>query len=212
MLKATLSRWALIALWIVAADSYVQRADGATILSGSVAFNSNTNLYTYSYTLDNTNGSKGVSEIIILVGRQGRPPWPVPHTSPTGWNFDISNGGLGSDVGINYTWRGYLPVGSVLSGFSFSLSFGPIKSSLNDYFLFGWNINSSGHAIDGGVIKLGNIVAPNVANAASTVLPPTSTPLPKPLPLSPSVSARGPAFPTEPKRGPNYPKSAPLTR
>jgi hypothetical protein len=72
MLKVSLSarvsmsrhgiRVAVIALCVVAAESYVQRADGATILSGSVAFDSKTNLYTYRYTLDNTNGSKGVSE------------------------------------------------------------------------------------------------------------------------------------------------------
>jgi hypothetical protein len=214
-------RVAVTALCVIAAASYVQRADGATILSGSVAFDSNTGLYTYSYTLDNTKGSKAVSEITILVVRRNlvgpfpAPPWPVPYTSPNGWQFFISNGGLGSDVGSNYTWSGYLPVGSVLSGFSFSLISAPVKSSLNDYFLFGWNINSSGRAIDGDVIEIGNIVAPNtvapdVPNTAPTAGPPPPTRAPEALPLSPPVSVREPAFPTESKRGLAYPKSAPL--
>jgi hypothetical protein len=202
-------RIALIALFIVAAESYVQRAHGATILSGSVAFNSNTGLYTYSYALDNTNGTKGVSEITVLVVRQNSvghfpsPPWPVPHTSPSGWNFDISNGGLGNGVGGNYTWRGYLPVGSVLSGFAFSVNLAPAKSSLSNYFLFGWNTISSGPAINGGIIEIGNIVVPDVPNTASAI-PPSPTRAPKAVPLSPPVSLRGSAFPTEPKRGPAY--------
>src|SRR3974390_1627767 len=84
-------RVALIALCIVAAESHAQRADGPTILSGSVVFDSKTNLYTYSYALDNTNGSKGVSEITIRVGKEG-PPSPVRYASPSGWDFDISSG------------------------------------------------------------------------------------------------------------------------
>ena len=175
---------------------------------GSVAFDSNAGLYTDSYTLDNTNGSKGVSEITILVSRLNSvghfqtPPWPVPYTSPSGWNFDNSNGGLDRDVGSNYVWRGYLPIGSVLSGFSFSGGFPPAKSSLNDYFLLGWNINSSGEAIDGGVIGIGNIVAPDIVapdmpNTAAIGLPPPPPRAPEPVPLSPPISLRGPAYPTE---------------
>jgi ABC-type phosphate transport system substrate-binding protein len=92
-------RLAVAALCIVGFGSYSQRADGSTILSGSVSFDSSTSLYTYNYTLDNTYGSIGISEISILVVRQNSiglysaPPWPVPHTSPSGWNFNHSVGG-----------------------------------------------------------------------------------------------------------------------
>jgi hypothetical protein len=207
-------RVALIALCVIAAEGYAQRVDAAAILSGSVKFNSDTKLYTYSYTLDNTKGSKGVSEISILVARQGSSgsvsgaPWPVPFASPNGWNFDASTGGVESDLGSNYLWRGYLPVGSVLSGFSFSVSLAPSKSSPKNYFLYGWNIDASGHAIDGGVIELGSIAAPDTAPAD---LPPPSTSSSKTPTSSLPASGRGPAYSGDTKRGSAYPNPGKIT-
>jgi hypothetical protein len=178
---------------------------GAAVLSGSVVFDQATGLYTYSYTVDNSQGDKGVSELSILVVNgsvvglnpdvpASAPPWPIPNTSPvvqepsyqngtfTGFvpvtaNFVNSFGGFREMRGSFYAWDTYIPVGEIVSGFSFSSVYAPSVSTTDDYFLFGWNISSTGTAIDGGVIELGNVPAPYIPNTA--VNPPLpSTPEP----------------------------------
>jgi hypothetical protein len=152
---------------------------GAAILSGSVTFDE-TNLYTYSYTVDNTQGNKAVSELSILVVNgsvvglnpdvlASSPPFPIPHTSPVvqepslqngnflGFvpvtaNFKNSFGGFPDMHGQFYAWDTGVPIGEIVSGFSFSSIYAPSVSTLNDYFLFGGNNDPRGFAIDGGVI------------------------------------------------------------
>jgi len=173
------------ALCVVAIGSHAQRASASTLLYGSYSFDPTTDLYTYNYALDNTEGSVGISEIVILGVRENSVdlyssvPWPVLSTSPNGWNLSPSTGGVGTAIGSNYDWRGYLPVGSALFGFSFSVSYAPTTSPLNNYFLFGWNIDpTTGDAIDGGILEVGDIVAPDIPNTAPDTLPPPTTPLP----------------------------------
>jgi hypothetical protein len=51
-----------------------------------------------------------------------------------------------------YAWDTGVPIGEIVSGFSFSSIYAPSVSTLNDYFLFGGNNDPRGFAIDGGVI------------------------------------------------------------
>ena len=131
------------------------------------------------------------------------PPQPLFYTSPlvlepayrngsfTGLvpglsAFNISFGGGGSppmyENGSFYAWQTYVPVGAIVSGFSFTVPYAPTTSPLNDFFLYGWNISSTGTAIDGGIIDFGNITAPFIPNTAVNP-PPAVTPLPAALPL-----------------------------
>ena len=62
----------------------------APILSGSVSYDSVTKLYTYAYTMDNTNGPATITELSVLIDSTTADftLTPTSFTSPSGgWNF-----------------------------------------------------------------------------------------------------------------------------
>jgi hypothetical protein len=59
-----------LAVFLLLVASFFGRAQ-ANILSCSVSFDSTTNLYTYSYTLDNTLGLAAIDELSVLIDRAG---------------------------------------------------------------------------------------------------------------------------------------------
>jgi hypothetical protein len=166
-------------LWSCALLACLTPNANAAILSGSVSFDPVSATYTYSYTIDNTTGSAPIWELAILVAPldSGLPSVPSPSfpsfTSPNGWLFStVVSGGIANppynEVGYFFDWYGGvsgpnkpIPVGSILSGFSFSTYLPPTSSMQNNYFLYGdasqTNLILNG---DTGIAEFGRIVAP----------------------------------------------------
>ena len=150
----------------------------APILSGSVTQNGP--LFVYSYAIDNTSSPGPVREFSILIGDFGA--FPVSHTEPPGWEFDIAGGALYNPINeIGEFWRWSLPttgvglpVGQSASGFSFTTTVGPTASTDNNYFVYCTTCAQ-------GIIEFGHVVAPY-----SLFSPPPPPPVPEPsffLPL-----------------------------
>jgi hypothetical protein len=151
----------------------------AAILSGNVSFDSNSGLYTYSYTLDNTSGLAAIKELSVLVdsSQASVSTPPVSYTSPAGWSMGAAVSGSSADSPLNEYgafWQWYagqaLPMGSTLSGFSFMTSFAPVTDSANNYFLWS-NSYTGGPSLlgNGGIVEWGHIVAPDFGAATAAV-------------------------------------------
>jgi hypothetical protein len=147
----------------------------AAILSGNVSFDSNTGLYTYNYTLDNTSGPAGIKEFSVLydTSQDKTTTPPLSFTSPSGWSFGEAVSGSSADSPLNEFgafWQWYaaeaLPSGSTMSGFSFTTSFAPVTGSANNYFLWSNSYTGGPASIgNGGIVEWGHIVAPNFSAA-----------------------------------------------
>jgi hypothetical protein len=158
----------------------------AAILSGNVSLDSNTGLYTYSYTLDNTSGSAAIKELSILVdSSQARVNNPsLSFTTPSGWSMGAAVSGSSADAPLNeygVFWQWFagqaLPTGSTLSGFSFITPFAPVTGSANNYFLWSNSYTGGPASIgSGGIVEWGHIVAPDFVMTAS--IPAAVVPLP----------------------------------
>lgn len=110
----------------------------ADLLSGSVAYNPNTQLYTYSYTL--TNPSTSAYTIGIMVGPASGSTnnviQPISTTSPSGWIFATSQSGF-PNSGTYWVWSGpLLKNNNSISGFSFTTAVAPVEltSGMSNYF------------------------------------------------------------------------------
>lgn len=171
-------------LCFVAALSAGQKVDASTILSGEVSFDNATQLYTYSYTIDNTSGPIAIRDLNILIDSSQAhvafPYLPVPHSSPDGWFLGGAASGTSADPPLNefgdfFSWTGQppVPVGATLSGVSFSVAIAPTSSLANNYYLYSPDYSGGPPNIAaGGVVEFGHVVAPDFA-----------TPLPAALPL-----------------------------
>ena len=164
----SLFRLALIALSLTIGIAGSGGIANAGILTGSVSFNSITNLYTYSYTLDNRSGPATVNDFAILISTVQDPTLtPAAHTDPGGSIFFTSFSGSSSlpplnESGTFWEWASFsVPVGTMLSGFSFSTPYAPVSNSANNYFLYG-DTYTGGPPGNEGVIEYGHIVAPDV--------------------------------------------------
>jgi len=150
-------------------------AANAAILSGNVSFDSNTGLYTYSYSLDNTSGPGAIKELSVLVdssqNRVSAPP--ASFASPTGWSSRQAVSGTSADSPLNEFgafWQWWanqaLPVGNTMTGFSFTTAFAPVTGSANNYFLWSNSYTGGPSAIgNGGIVEWGHVVAPNFVAA-----------------------------------------------
>ena len=134
------------------------------MLSGSVSFDSTSNLYTYSYVVDNTFGLAPINTIDIFVNSHqiDYSFAPVSTTSPAGFIFDGVSAGCGSPLFENpcataWGWfdgiPGGVPVGSVLGGFSFTTPVAPTTNNYTNYGLFALTLPNA-------VVGSGHIVAP----------------------------------------------------
>lgn len=172
-LRHRLRSLAMIAALLASAST---SANAASLL-GSVVFDAGSGLYTYSYTLDNTAGSTVTDDFAVLI----LPNASLPRfddfttsTSPPGWAFAVSVGGLPSVFGTFFEWGDFGPCqtaatcsgvqpGASLSGFSVTLPFEPTGSLADNYFIFlPFGTESQ--------FQLGNVVAPDVV---ATPLPPS---------------------------------------
>jgi hypothetical protein len=164
-----------VGLCIIAAGSLVQDASASTLLSGSVFLNPTTDLYTYSYTIDNTSSSP-VFEMSILVSNVALngvqltgASMPLAYTAPNGWSLGVAVSGSIANPPYNengsfyqfYTPTNTIAAGSALSGFSFTTWAAPTTSPLNNYFVDTF----------GGIVEFGNTVAPNIVSPLPAALP-----------------------------------------
>ena len=158
------------ALFIV---SIIGRVEALPILNGSVSFNPMTNLYTYSYLLDNSSGPAPITDFAILIDstRDSFPIdpslTPIAHTEPPGWSFVLSVSGTSAfpplnESGTFYEWNNFIgvPVGNVLSGFSFTTDRGPTPNANNNFLVFSTSF-SGGPPSNMGIVEFGHIVGPD---------------------------------------------------
>lgn len=138
----------------------------AAIVSGDYTYDSVTGLYTYNYTLDNTQGAGTISELSILINDTDADfrLEPLGHTDPTDWEFGTAVSGYIANPPYNMFgtfWSWYfigpfgagLPVGETLGGFSFTTEYAPSESTRNTYFVWSGDIY---------IVEYGNIVTPAV--------------------------------------------------
>jgi hypothetical protein len=124
----------------------------ATILSSSVSFDSQSELYTYSYSIDNAGGTAPIWQFSLLVAPFGAGPLvgdPLSPfasiTAPTGWSVGEAVSGSIAEPPYSMSgkflyWNGFsnpIQIGASLSGFSFSTYLSPTTSNGNNYFLYG---------------------------------------------------------------------------
>jgi hypothetical protein len=156
-------------------------ARAGLILSGSVAFDPASGLYTYSYVVDNRSGPAAVTEVSILVDSSRQlGPGPLGHTDPSGTRFQLTYSGFSAlpplnEFGRFFAWE--IPqgvsVGATLSGFSFTTDRGPTPGGYNNYFVFS-RFFPGGPPEHQGVVEYGHIVAPDFGPAGTVVpVPPT---------------------------------------
>ena len=161
----------VLALLLLASVLLGGRVEAAPILGGSVSFDSATNRFTYSYVLNNRAGPAPINELSILINSFLQDPFfnPAAHTEPPGWNFSPATSGTSALPPLNEFgtfWRWFnstgVPVGAVLSGFSFTTDRGPTLGTTNNYFLFSSTF-SGGPEFTPGILEFGHIVAPDFA-------------------------------------------------
>jgi hypothetical protein len=124
---------------------------GASVLVSSSVTSLN-GLYTYNYTIDNTAGNTPLAELDIVVERDGPQPIPpISFTTPANWFFKVASGGIPPAEGGVWGWQSLapasLPVGSLLTGFSFTTDEAPttsinyfLLSNTFDYVQFGYTL------------------------------------------------------------------------
>jgi len=162
--KLVCAVWLTIGLLVTALPLWA-----GSILSGSVSYDAVTKLYTYSYSLDNTNGPIGLNELGVRIHstEQISGLMPTSHTDPTSWAFYSATSGTVGDPPLNefgtiWAWHGWLPVGDSQGGFSFSIPVGPTSSTSNNYFLYSGFYNG-GPPCCTSIVEYGHIVAPDLA-------------------------------------------------
>lgn len=146
----------------------------ASMLNGSVSFDPATNLYTYSYVVDNISGPAAITELAILINDQvaALDLHPDAHTDPPGTSFWTGISGSSANPPVNesgtfWEWEYvYVPVGTEASGFSFTTAAPPVVSSANNYFLFADTFTQGPD--NSGIVEFGPIVAPLVTPEPGT--------------------------------------------
>ena len=141
----------------------------AALLSGEVSFNDTTDLYTYTYTLDNTSYDGRITIIDIWQNTNFNfdAPMPVAHTEPEDWQFVLTVGTTGTEPigspdrisGSFWSWW-RLPgtASSDIQTFSFTTERTPNTSLVDNYALY--------NPLVGEYIEQGNIVGPQLVDIA----------------------------------------------
>ena len=163
-----------------------QSADANALLSDTVQFDQNTDLYTYKYTINNDSPGT-IWNLDILVGNaalgtyNGEIPIAPRNTAPAGWAMSgVYSGSIAgspyNEAGGFFQWYGSNGPNDIqpgANGITFTLitPFAPTSDDgLNDYFLYGSQ----------GVVAFGNTIVPDGANWIPN---PSATPIPGTLPL-----------------------------
>lgn len=142
----------------------------AGFLTGTVAYEPATRLYTYSYILDDRGAVAPIDQIYIQVATGLDDPWFAPrsHQEPASYSFGTYDG-TDSVTGIDETTFGWNAVywykqlsQGVRGGFSFTTTYSPTEKSADNYFLYSTAAALSRLSPDG-ILEVGLIVAPDFA-------------------------------------------------
>jgi PEP-CTERM motif len=158
----------------------------ADLLSGTVAYDLQTHLYTYSYKVDQGAGFLA-SQLSIMVAppasNTNAIPQPVATTSPNGWYFGASEVNFTFTAhGVYWSWSGNQTLrGTPISGFSFTTPAAPavLSPGTNNYvYVYGPVRGGLGTVTpDYLVDHMGQVVAPGL----DTARPAAQTPEPSTL-------------------------------
>jgi hypothetical protein len=132
----------------------------------TVSFDPSTDLYTYSYTVQNLGGDGRLTGIHIAVNSLGGSNFfPYSSTSPSDSSLTVGWGGTISTCefylfcfaswnwgAVDYLTGGGLPANQTPSGFSFQTTAAPMVTNLNTYMLW---------FPDSGVTDVGQVVVPD---------------------------------------------------
>jgi hypothetical protein len=174
--------WRIVRGIVAAAAMLIsaQAASADALLYGAVNFDPTSDLYTYSYAVENDTSST-IFQVNILVGNVALGTYnngqilnlPPSSTAPSGWPSMAAaySGSIAgppyNEKGVFYSWFGgysasctctyanvILP-GADTFGFSVTTPFAPtLDDGLNDFFLYGSE----------GVVAFGNVVVPDGAD------------------------------------------------
>lgn len=154
----------------------------ADLLSGTVAYDPHTQLYTYSYTVTDT-GAPGawLQEFDIRVGPApsalagaavASAALPVATTAPAGWIFNAAvqpAGGYLGEAGTYWSWfyPASLPPGATVSGFSFTTAAPPaVRTAGGKNYYGGFELIDGLFSLNLGVDSSpGQVVAPALSAA-----------------------------------------------
>lgn len=152
--------------FLLLASAAVAKAD--TLLLGSVSFDPATNLYTYSYTVDNTTGPAPIQYLMLQFSATAVPNTTI--TSPSGWGVSTSQRvDYGSPVLVSgdiVFWQSTsglgttdIAVGSVLSGFTITTPAAPLTMNQNNFVILGRPF-TGGPVQYPDVVTWGHVMAP----------------------------------------------------
>lgn len=139
----------------------------AGFLTGTVAYNPATRLYTYSYTLDDRGAVAPIDQVYIRIATGCADPSLAPqsHLEPAPYGFGTYDD-ADSLTGIGETWFGwnasysYEHLTSGLRSFSFATTYSPAAGAADNYFLYSNAAQLSGLSPDG-ILEVGRVVAPD---------------------------------------------------
>ena len=143
-----------------------RKTDPNVSLLSSVTFDPSTNLFTYSYVVDNRAGTAAVNEVNVLVDSQHTnfDLAPNAQSGPAGWRFDTSVSGASppeDEFGTFWAWfnENGIAAGAISAPFSFVTARVQNTFLNNNFFLFSSAAASS--PPNDGIVAFGHVLAPD---------------------------------------------------
>jgi hypothetical protein len=179
-----MSRLKVLAAALAVALGWSGTAEAGPMLTGTVTYDRSTQLYTYSYVLDDRAAPAPVDVVFIRVATHNYDVIhlsPVSHTAPAPFSdfqlataADVNGNEAVFASGTVYGWEAgsaaaapgsVVPPGAgVYGGFSFTSRYGPGTGDGSNYELFATSLYNAAHQYDARV-EVGRVVAPELANA-----------------------------------------------
>ena len=160
-------------------------ATAGPMLTGSYQYDPATQLYTYSYVLDDRAAAGPVTNFYIRVLTDGfnNSLAPAGSTTPAPYQFGTFTGQggivgqMGFEGGTSFGWE---PAGNwsavetgVKTGFSFTTAHGPTDSGAANYYLWSTAVSNGPGGMQNAVQEMGRVPAPNFAHPADAPEPGT---------------------------------------
>jgi hypothetical protein len=168
------SRTNLFVAALSVALAWPMTAAAGPMLTGSVTYDRSSQLYTYSYALDDRPSPGPVDVVELRVATHVYDIFnlnPVGHTAPAPFtDFYTAEGGWNTAAfpgGTFYEWHAWARPGAtgVYTGFSFTSRYGPAESGPDNYALFSSAVTGPPQYRPDGFVEYGRMVAPDLAAA-----------------------------------------------